>query len=486
MLSKHEISEYYSDPEVRTAIIAQIKNRPVLAVNTRKGKTFIRKNAPSGKPIQILQARNNAKNPNDLAWYTERRYADFHPTIGRNTKKIWVDIDPGPQRDFESLKPIVGQVEDALNEMPEVKDTRITYSGGRGFHVRGSLKKRTPTDSIRETLNEHLKKLDIPEAVFTSPKGKEVRLDTSTLHNKGALRAAYSINSETGRVAVPLTQRELRGFQPEQARVTRILKEKEFAPGIPRSKRVYAIPEDAKDKQWTMSVQEHRARKAGRHWDLRLVDPETGYAHSWAVPKARFPEGTEKVLAVHTPTHTEQYALNFGDREVQRIGSGYGSGTVKIVHKEPVKIVKSGKNSVQFERILGEDQGRLMLFKTKGDAWLLKELEKKGSVMRAIRDLGYRHLLEKLGVQHTSTTPDPAPSETPDPLEVNDEGMPVSNLVTAIAKMDAPDYGARRSGKQRGDTVEQRLNRDVQWSAPQDIPRDFMDGQTTMIPGGGF
>lgn len=486
MLTKHEIAEYYSDPTVRSAILSQIQNKPVMAIHTLPKGDVVRRNDAKGKPIRILQARNDASNRNDLAWYTDRRFSEFHPTIGRNTRKVWVDIDPGPKADFEELKPTVARVENALREMPEVKDTSITYSGDRGFHVRGTLYKKMLTNAARQKIDNHLKSLEIPGAVFRPPKKDEVRLDTSTLQNKGALRAEYSLNSTTGRVAVPLTQRELRGFRPEQAEVGRILKEKEFAPGIPRSKRIYSIPDKAADKQWVMAVQEHHARKAGKHWDLRLVDPETGFAHSWAVPKARLPEGNQKVLAVRTPTHTENYALNFGAHEKQTIGKGYGSGTVEMVHKEPVKIIKADNNRVQFDRIIGDDKERLTLFRTKGDAWLLRGHKKEDENMKTARETGYAAALAKLGMQNSRRIPDTAPTETEDPLESNDKNLPAGSLANALATMDTPDYGARASGKRSENAPASRLDRDVQWSSAQDVPSDFMTGATTMIPGGGF
>ena len=485
-LTKFEIAEYYSDPSVRSAILSQIQNKPVMAIHTLPKGDVVRRNDSRGKPIRITQARNDASNPNDLSWYTDRRFSEFHPTIGNHTRQVWVDIDPGPKRKFEDLKPIVVDVDNALQKIPEVRNTRITYSGDRGFHIRGTLHKKKLTSEMRAKIDSHLKTLRIPGTVARTPKGEEVRLDTSTLHNKGALRAEYSLNSNTGRVAVPLTQRELRGFKPEQAEVGRILKEKEFAPGIPRSKRIYALPDNAKDKQWTMAVQEHHARRAGKHWDLRLVDPETSFAHSWALPKSTLPEGDQKVLAVRTPTHTEHYALNFGDQEKQTIGKGYGSGTVEIVHKEPIKIIKADNNKIQFDRVVGDDNKRLTLFRTKGDTWLLRGHAKEGTDMSTSHDRGYADALQKLGMKSSRLMPDPTPTETAEPLEVNDEHLPAGELATSLATLAIPDYGMRAKGKPAEGSTEERLNRDVQWSSAQDIPNDYMTGATTPIPGGGF
>lgn len=470
-VTKHQIAEYYSDPEVRSALLRQIRNKPVLAVQARPDKQFIRRNAPDGTPIRILQAVNDAKNKNDLAWYTDRRYSEFHPTIGKKTKQIWVDIDPGPGRTTESLKPVAVDVEHLLRKLPEVKKTQISYSGGRGFYVRGELKRKTDTNEARKRLEQHLEKAKLPGTVQRKPRGEEVRLDTSTLHNKGSIRADYSLNAATGRVAIPLTQRELRGFSPEQADVKRVLKEKEFAPGIPRSKRVYALPE-AENKQWTLSVQQHDARRAGRHWDVRLVDPDTGFAHSWAVPRAAFPESKEKLLAVRTPTHTSNYALNFGAHQTETIGKGYGKGTVKIVHQEPVSVQTSGNNKVRFKRIIGEEQDDFTLFRTKDDMWLLrKNNSKPASMEKSAHARGYQDALASLGLLKEA--------------EPSGEKLPASQLAKLLGDMERPDQRSifRNVTTEKKNPIEERLNRDVQWSASREIPQYYMEGPSPILPG---
>jgi hypothetical protein len=60
------------------------------------------------------------------------------------------------------------------------------------------------------------------------------------------------------------------------------------------------------------------------------VDPHTGHAHSWALPGARLPEPGKSVLAVPQPTHTAEYALNFGKVKPEEIVEGYGKGTVRM------------------------------------------------------------------------------------------------------------------------------------------------------------
>lgn len=482
-LSKHDIAEYYADPEVRAALLSQIKNRPVMAIQTRPDKQIVRRNAPDGKPIRILKALNNSRDKNDLAWYTDRRFSEFHPSIGKRTKKIWVDIDPGPTRSLEDLKPVVTDVQGVLERMPEVKDTQISYSGGRGFYVRGDLQRKADTNDIRNRLNSRLLELESDTVVHRKPRGNEVRLDTSTLHNKGSIRADYSINSETGRVAVPLTARELRGFTPAQAEVKRILKEKEFAPGIPRTKRVYALPETKDPRQWTLAVQQHNAKKAGPHWDLRLVDPDTGFAHSWAVPKATFPEDKQKVLAIRTPTHTAHYALNFGAHGPQQIGKGYGKGDVEIVHKEPVEVSDASNNKLRFRRIIGDGKSeKFTLFRTGGDKWLFKKEEEMQKTSQYQH--GFYDALQRLGILKIAKSMEEV-SEGSQPLSMGDEKMPAGLLAEAIGQIDSenPTEGRKGSNPPAMSRSEQRLNRDVTWTGSEAIPQRFMDGAAPILPG---
>ena len=104
----------------------------------------------------------------------------------------------------------------------------------------------------------------------------------------------------------------------------------EFAPGIPLERRIQPLPKITKAVDWHLAIQEHDAEKAGKHFDLRLVDPNTGHAHSWALPGAKLPDPGKSVLAVPQATHTATYALNFGKKKPEIIDSGYGKGVVRM------------------------------------------------------------------------------------------------------------------------------------------------------------
>jgi hypothetical protein len=142
---------------------------------------------------------------------------------------------------------------------------------------------------------------------------------------------------------------------------------KEFAPGIPMARKIDPIP-SIKNKAWTLSVQQHDAHKAGKHYDVRLVDHGSQKAHSFAVPRGRLPTKRDRMLlAVQQPTHTADYALNFEGK----IPAGtYGAGDVKIKLQEPVNVVKANADRIHFERPNGRGY---VLFRTQGNNWGFKQ-----------------------------------------------------------------------------------------------------------------
>lgn len=144
----------------------------------------------------------------------------------------------------------------------------------------------------------------------------------------------------------------------------------EFAPGIPASKKIHALPTLKKPQtEWMFAIQEHKAKRAGKHYDLRLVQPLTDRAHSWALPKARLPDKKDRMLlAVQQPTHKRDYALHF----TGTLPAGYGAGTVTMPIKEKVKMLKMTPDRVKFERPNGEV---FNMFRTKGNKWGIKQAD---------------------------------------------------------------------------------------------------------------
>jgi hypothetical protein len=98
-----------------------------------------------------------------------------------------------------------------------------------------------------------------------------------------------------------------------------------------------------------MATQVHEAERAGRHADLRLVDPR-GRAHSWALPKGELPKPGEKAMVVQQPTHTREYAARKGTFEIP---AGYGKGRVTGSGLQPVEVVSRRPGVLRFNRYKG-------------------------------------------------------------------------------------------------------------------------------------
>ena len=478
-LTKQEVHDYYADPVIQQRILAALAGHDLVGIMSRSpSQQILKRYRKKDTPIRV-------DSKDDLDYYTSRRYTEFHPTVGRQTQEVWVDIDPGKSVPFEKLKPVAKDIERTVRSLPDVRDAAISFSGGRGFHVRGFLDKPRDTNRMRKQLESELGSILESNRTYTlkPPRADQIRLDTSTLHDRGALRAPYSLNARTGLVALPLRHQELADFNPaKDATPEAVLKRKEFAPGIPLERTIQAIPEES-DKHWTISVQEHDAKKAGKHFDLRLVDPRTNYAHSWAIPKARFPEqGARPLLAIQTPTHTSEYALHFGENKPKTIGKGYGAGTVKIVEKAPVKILAAKPNSIKFEKDTGETYH---LFRTKDTTWLLRNTTpgtKKVADMSDAYEIGYKLTMEKLAARsQMGMEGAPRTSEMHQPLENNDQGSPADSLAKIL--QDIPELQNQNKSKSTDLGIERRLNRQTGWSGPHSMQGERIQGASPIMVG---
>lgn len=137
-----------------------------------------------------------------------------------------------------------------------------------------------------------------------------------------------------------------------------------YAPGLPSKKAKHPLPSIDKPKVLEFGLHEHLSEgAAGKHFDLRIGDPETGHAHSWAMKY--WPKPGEVRLAVQQPTHTVEY-MDFKGR----IPSGYGAGQVNLARREKVEVLSSDPSHVRFNLYPGQHVEEYLLRKTDKD-WLL-------------------------------------------------------------------------------------------------------------------
>lgn len=143
----------------------------------------------------------------------------------------------------------------------------------------------------------------------------------------------------------------------------------EFAPGIPAARVVQKLPKFKNPKIWELAVHLHQAARAGEHFDLRLGDPATGRAHSWAL--RQLPKPGEKRLAVQQPTHTVEYMDFTG-----AIPSGaYGAGQVGLAQRGKTEVLRADDNQVRFNVYRGKETEEYALRRMKGAKnWLLQNI----------------------------------------------------------------------------------------------------------------
>jgi len=119
-------------------------------------------------------------------------------------------------------------------------------------------------------------------------------------------------------------------------------------------------------------LQEHYAKRAGHHYDLRIKYLNKNKLASWALTKARIPEKPgEKYLAVRTSDHDMDWLKFEG-----KIEDRQGKGTVKILQRGQVEILAWSSRVISFRIDQGSPlQGKyaLVLIKRgkKQTDWLL-------------------------------------------------------------------------------------------------------------------
>ena len=157
----------------------------------------------------------------------------------------------------------------------------------------------------------------------------------------------------------------------------------------PSSREIKAIPE-VKGEVWLFGLQEHHAKKSGKHFDLRLGDP-TGKAHSWYSTKGgpTLPNPGESKIVRQTFTHKNDYMPFQGKLE-----SGHGQGNVFLKQYAYALIHSASPKKIVFSVTKGKSTEDYGLVHLGGVTWLLvnmtapKEQQPKGR--DRYREIGWK------------------------------------------------------------------------------------------------
>ncbi|HAM02506.1 MAG TPA: DNA ligase [Acidimicrobiaceae bacterium] len=126
-------------------------------------------------------------------------------------------------------------------------------------------------------------------------------------------------------------------------------------------------------------IQEHHARAL--HWDFRLE--RDGVLVSWAVPKGLPVDRHTNRLAKHTEDHPLEYIDFEGD-----IPAGeYGGGRVILWDTGHYDLEKWSDDEVKVVLHGRRVDGEYVLFRTKGDDWMVHRMDHGGDDVEAVPDL---------------------------------------------------------------------------------------------------
>lgn len=212
-----DIWSYYEG--IKGKLISELKDQDLfIRLKTKSGAVYIRHPfTGKGEYIRI----NNEK---QFEEYHTGRIVEFHTTMPAMCPFYIVDLDA--VGDWNKTKKTTADIADGLEKLPEVKKVEIRYTGKRGFHVLGWLKKTKPIDQAREDLKKWLKETfgDREDLVVgESPKGTKSALGVSPMKLNGGQVAKWSLRV-TGLCCIEVPRTKLMSFQKEDATIEKTYK----------------------------------------------------------------------------------------------------------------------------------------------------------------------------------------------------------------------------------------------------------------------
>lgn len=194
-LTKKDIYDYYVS--VYDKLLKYLKGRKVFVILNIDGTILKRK---EGDQYLTIESKE------DLEKLNTGRTTEFHIVADRLTDIGWIDLDPKEEFNLKKAKEIALNLVPLIKENFKIKDLIVKFSGHRGYHILFWLKSKIDVDELRKQLKDLLEKyIDENELknVTTSitHEKNSLRLDVSTLHETGGIRAPYSLHSKTGLIS---------------------------------------------------------------------------------------------------------------------------------------------------------------------------------------------------------------------------------------------------------------------------------------------
>ena len=199
-ISRGEIKKHYE--KYTSKIFPYLKDKDVLVILGVGKNQFVLKRNLKDRPIHITK-KKGIDDLSSFEYWINRRVIEFHPIIGKRTDHIWVDIDlhNGEELNHKASE-LALDIEKYFRKRFGAK-VKIYSSGRIGLHIEGYLKYKIDTNKARKEIREFLKSLEDKQVTTGIAKPGQIRLDVTTLKNKGSIRSPWSF-STLGKVKKPL------------------------------------------------------------------------------------------------------------------------------------------------------------------------------------------------------------------------------------------------------------------------------------------
>lgn len=203
--TRKQIKDYYW--KNRKKIWPFLKDQTVLVIMaSSKNKFVLMRKRPSDDKYIKLTKLNGVNDDKSFEYWINRRVIEFHPVItGNRTPLFWVDIDIHAKSKTRqnALKSRAKKAFPKLRRIMRQFGAEKIYaydSGIGGFHLEAPLKRSKNVDKLRKDFTKALKEAFADDPIFTTgiAKSGQIRLDTTTMHTLGSLRAPYSFTVAGG------------------------------------------------------------------------------------------------------------------------------------------------------------------------------------------------------------------------------------------------------------------------------------------------
>lgn len=201
-LTRKQILDYYKK-NVRN-IWPYLKGQTVIVILAPSKNSFVlrRKRPSDDKHIKLTKLKG-IDDERSFEYWIHRRAIEFHPVLtGKMTPILWLDLDMHTTRSAQARARLFEKMKKAAPKIKRVFRkfgvSRIfVYESGQdgGLHFEGDLRKRHNVDKLRKEFTKALDEAFEDDPTFTTglAKSGQIRLDTTTFHTLGSLRAPFSM-----------------------------------------------------------------------------------------------------------------------------------------------------------------------------------------------------------------------------------------------------------------------------------------------------